>query len=138
MFQKIMTPVDLFRVDELEKSLQCTADLAKRYDAEVIYVGVTGSAPSQLALDPKSYQEKLDLFVEGQIQKHNISATGKVQHCNDLVTDVDNALLSAIDDVGADLVVMQSHSPKLTDYVWPSNGGKVASHSKSTVMLVRQ
>ena len=46
-------------------------------------------------------------------------------------------ILNAPGNVGADLVVMQSHVPRLTDYVWPSNGGTIASHSKASVFVVR-
>ena len=56
---------------------------------------------------------------------------------HDPATEVDDALLRAIDETGADLVVMQSHIPGLVDYVWPSNGGKIAGHAKASVMVVR-
>jgi nucleotide-binding universal stress UspA family protein len=46
-------------------------------------------------------------------------------------------LLSAINDAGADLVVMASHVPGLTEYVWPSHGGKIASHSTASVFVIR-
>ena len=137
MFQKIMTPVDLSHLNDLQKSLDCGAALAKLYDASVVYVGVTGSAPSELAHDPKEFSEKLKAFAANQATDLGISADSKVQHCNDLTTDVDDALLTAIEETGADLVIMQSHAPDLREYIWPSNGGKVARHSKVSVMIVR-
>lgn len=137
MFQKIMTPVDMLHQDDLEKALQCTADLAKQYDATVVFVGVTGTAPSELADSPMEYSQKLSEFAEQQQARHDISASSQVQHCNDLTTDVDDALLKAVDETGADLVVMQSHLPGLTEYVWPSNGGKIARFSNASVMVVR-
>ena len=45
--------------------------------------------------------------------------------------------LKAVEEQKADLVVMQSHVPNLTDYIWPSNGGTVASHSRASVFVVR-
>lgn len=57
MFKKIMAPVDLAHMDRLEKALKCTADLAKHYDAEVIFVGVTSSTPSSMAHTPAEYAE---------------------------------------------------------------------------------
>ena len=56
---------------------------------------------------------------------------------HDPTTEVDDALLRAVDETGADLVVMQSHIPGLIDYVWPSNGGKIAGHAKASVLVVR-
>ena len=138
MFETIMTPVNLQQESEIEKSLQCAADLAKQYNAQVVYVGVTGTAPSDFASNPDEYAQKLDAFTNQQISKYGISAMNKVQLCNDLTTDLDDALLKAIDETRADLVVMQTHLPSLSDYVWPSNGSKIARHSKISVMLVRK
>ncbi|MDN3720862.1 universal stress protein [Roseibium salinum] len=45
--------------------------------------------------------------------------------------------MKAIDETDADLVVMATHVPNLKDYVWPSNGGRVASHSDVSVFLIR-
>ncbi|MGI9349952.1 MAG: universal stress protein [Rhizobiaceae bacterium] len=137
MYKKIMTPVDLRHVDDIEKALKCSADLATHYDAEIIYVGVTSSAPSDIAHNPDEYSRLLDTFTKRQMEKHSISARSETQVCNDPATEVDDALLAAVETTGADLVVMQSHLPSLTDYIWPSNGGKIARHGKASVMIVR-
>ena len=137
MFQKIMTPVDLAHVEDTRKALQCSAELAKLYNAEVSYVGVSAPAPSEIAHNLQEFSSKLDAFAEEQAAKHGIATTARVEPCNDPTTDVDDALLRAVKATDADLVVMQSHLPKLSDYVWPSNGGKVVRHSDVTVMVVR-
>ena len=137
MFKKIMAPVDLAHKGDLTKALDCTADLAKHYGAQVVYVGVTMSAPSDVAHNPKEFQETLAAFAKDQATAHGIGATAHAEHCNDTVTDVDNALLRAAEKTGADLVVMASHAPSILDYVWPSNGGKVAEHANCSVMVVR-
>ncbi|NND41526.1 MAG: universal stress protein, partial [Silicimonas sp.] len=55
----------------------------------------------------------------------------------DPTTEVDDALVRAIDETGADLVVMASHVPNVMDHIWPSKGGKQAQHAKCSVMVVR-
>ncbi|WP_101068005.1 universal stress protein [Roseovarius salinarum] len=137
MFNKIMTPVDLAHEGDLAKALQCTADLAKHYDAEVHFVGVTTGTPSATAHNPQEYKGKLAEFAKAQADKHGIRATADPVIAHDPTTDVDDALLRAIDDTGADLVVMQSHMPNILDYIWPSNGGKIAEHAKCSVLVVR-
>jgi len=42
-----------------------------------------------------------------------------------------------VEEAGADLVVMASHVPNVTDYIWPSHGGWVAEHSDASVFVVR-
>lgn len=56
---------------------------------------------------------------------------------HDRVADIDDILLNAVKEVGADVVLMASHIPTLVDYIWPSNGGKIAAHSEASVFLVR-
>ncbi|MCA0872309.1 universal stress protein [Seohaeicola saemankumensis] len=137
MFTKIMTPVDLLHIGDLGKGLQCGADLARLYDASVVYVGITSTAPSAAAHNPAEYAAKLADFAAAQADRHGIRTEAHAAISHDPTTDLDDALLGAVTDTGADLVVMTSHLPNLTDYLWPSNGGKIATHAACTVMVVR-
>jgi len=137
VFKKIMTPVDLAHIGDLGKGLQCGVDLARHYNASIIYVGVTSSAPSTTAHNPAEYAEKLAKFAAAQSKKYGIKIEAHATISHDPTTDLDDALLKAVEETGADLVVMTSHLPNLTDYYWPSNGGKVAAHAACTVMVVR-
>ena len=56
---------------------------------------------------------------------------------HDPTTEIDDALMKAVGETGSDLVVMASHVPGVMDYIWPSHGGKLASHSRASVLLVR-
>lgn len=137
MFKTIMVPVDLAHEGHLGKALQCAADLAKLYSADVVFVGVTSATPSAIAHHPSEYAEKLDAFAQAQAAKHEMTATAKAVISHDPTTDIDATLLKATRDTNADLVVMASHIPNLMDYVWPSNGGKIAEHAKCSVYVVR-
>lgn len=137
MFSRIMVPVDLAHVDKLGKSLKCAADLARNYDVPVIYVGVTAAVPSALAHRPAEYSERLAAFANGQAEAEGIATGHHMITSHDPRIDLDPALLKAAKEIQADLIVMASHLPNVTDYIWPSNGGTIASHSPVTVMVVR-
>lgn len=137
MFNQIMVPVDLQHMDQLKNSLKIAADLSKHYEAPICYVGVTNEQPSPIALNPDDFAKKLDAFASEQAILHRVNATSRTFTGHDLVADVDDVLLKAVKEVGADLVIMASHVPKLVDYVWPSNGGKIAAHSDASVFVVR-
>lgn len=137
MFKKIMAPVDLAHETSLARALGVTADLARHWGAEVTYVGVTSPSPGALAHTPEEFAAKLTAFAARQAAAHGIAAQAHPAIAHDPTTEVDDALLRAVDETGADLVVMQSHVPGLVDYVWPSNGGKVAGHARASVMVVR-
>lgn len=137
MFKKIMVPVDLVHEGEMEKALKCAADLARLYDASVVYVGVTSSAPGAAGHTPEEFETRLMKFAAAQGEVHSIETSGRMVVSHDPRADIDDKLLQAQDEIGADLVVMASHVPGMIDRIWPSNGGKVAESAKCTVMVVR-
>ncbi|WP_425407083.1 universal stress protein [Hwanghaeella sp.] len=137
MFKRIMVPVDLAHADKLEKALALAGDLASHYGAALVYVGVSASAPSSLAHTPEEYAEKLSGFAAEKGKAHGVSAEARSYISHDPTIDLDATLLKAVKETGADLVVMASHIPNVTDYVWPSNGGTIAAHADVSVMVVR-
>lgn len=137
MFKSIMVPVDLAHLDRIDRALQVAADLAGHYRAKVTYVSVTAPTPGPLAHNPEEFKRKLDAFATQDAEKRGVTAETRVMIAHDPTTDVDDVLMRAVDETGADLVVMASHKPGLAEYFWPSNGGKLASHTGVSVMLVR-
>ena len=137
MFKKIMAPVDLAHQGHLERALKCTSDLAKHYGAEVVFVGVTAATPSATAHNPAEYAVKLAEFAKAQAAEHGFTASAVPVVSHDPTTDVDDALLKATKDTGADLVVMASHLPGAAEHIFSSNAGYLASHVAISVMIVR-
>lgn len=137
MFKKIMVPVDLAHADKLTHALDTAANLSKHYNAPVTYVGVTASAPGPLGHNPEEYGQKLSQFVARQAEAHGITAEGKTVVSHDPAADLDDALVKAVHETGCDLVVMATHIPNVADHVWPSNGGRLATHTDASVFLVR-
>ncbi|WP_372610793.1 universal stress protein [Halomonas sp.] len=137
MYRKIMVPVDLAHLDVIEPALEKVADLARHYDAEVCYVGVTSNAPSSVARTPQEYAQKLEAFAKERAEAHGQPVSTKTINSPDVIADLDDLLIKAIDDVEADLVVMPTHPPKHLDVVIPSHGGKVATHTKASIFLIR-
>ncbi|MDQ2092971.1 universal stress protein [Rhodalgimonas zhirmunskyi] len=137
MFSRIMVPVDLAHTSDMERALTCASDLAKLYGAEVVYVGVTSTTPGASGHNPKEFGERLAAFAMEHAGAEGVGTHAHVAISHDPATELDDALMKAVKDTGADLVVMASHLPNLTDYIWPSNGGKIAAHAKCSVMVVR-
>ncbi|XKE44559.1 universal stress protein [Halomonas organivorans] len=137
MFKKIMVPVDLAHFDVIEPSLQVVADQARHYRAEVCYVAVTSTVPGSVAHNPEEYQQKLEAFAQERAKVHGQPVSARVFTTPDPIAELDDVLIDAIDEVGADLVIMPTHPPKHLDVVIPSHGGKVATHTKASVFLVR-
>ncbi|MBF8223764.1 universal stress protein [Halomonas sp. 328] len=137
MYNKIMVPVDLAHLDPLAKALEVAADLARHYRAEVCYAGVTATAPSPLAHTPQEYQQKLDAFSKQQAAEHGQPVSARVVISHDPAADLDAVLVKAIEESGVDLVVMGTHLPRHLGILMPSHGGKVATHTDASILLVR-
>lgn len=137
MYNKIAVPVDLAHVGQIEKALRTAADLANHYNISVTYIGVTAATPSAVARTPEEYANKLGEFASEQAGLHGHATDSRACVSHDPAIDLDATLLDAVKESGADLVVMASHVPGLTEYVWPSHGGSIASHSDASVLVVR-
>lgn len=137
MYQHIMVPVDLTHLEALEKALVTATDLARHYSCPVTYVGVAASTPGALGHNPHEFGESLAEFGRAEAGKRGVDVRTKAVISHDPTSDLDDALVRAAQDLGADLVVMATHHPTIVDYLWPSNGGRMANHSDLSVFLVR-
>lgn len=137
MYSKILVPVDLAHPERADKALDTAVALARSFDAAVICTGVTSALGGVVARDPKEFANLLSEFAKEREATHGLHLTPHVVISRDMEVEIDVDLLTAIEETGADLIVMASHAPKLTDLLWPSNGGRVASHADISVMLVR-
>ncbi len=137
MFKKIMVPVDLRHTERLGRALKAAADLAGIYGATVCYVGVTSPEPGEFGRNPDEFAARLAGWAREEASRHGHAAESHAIVSHDPTTELDKALQNAVGETGADLVVMATHMPNVTDYIWASHGGTLAQHSGASVMLVR-
>lgn len=139
MYKKIMVPVDLEHIEKIEKALDGAAELAKSYDLPVCYVAVMGRVPNRVAPSPEKFEAELNMFAREQGDKHGITTECKAVPSVDVPVELDDKLLEAIDDVGADLVVMASHIPGVADklHLISSNAAYMVKHSEVSIFVVR-
>jgi nucleotide-binding universal stress UspA family protein len=139
MYRKILVPVDLTHKEKLSKALDTAVDIAKHYNATLCYVAVTNATPSSVAHNPEELAEKLDAFAQEQGKSHGIETDSKVLLTADTAVELDDRLLEAIKDTGADLVVMASHPPGIGDrlHILHSNGANIVKHSDVSVFIIR-
>ncbi|MEX0969659.1 MAG: universal stress protein [Paracoccaceae bacterium] len=137
MFNKILVPVDLGHLDELEKALAVAADEARNRAIPVVYMAAAEETPGPVARDPKEFAAKLDAFAAQQADKHGISAEALTIVSTDPAVEINKLILKAARDTGADLIIMASHQPRMLDWILPSHGGHVAEHADVSVFVVR-
>ena len=137
MFKQIMVPVDLHMGAEVTRALNVSADLAKHYGAKVTLVSVSGSVITDAPHTEKEAREALDALAATLKNDAGIEARIHLITSTDVPAEVDAALRHSIDDTNADLVIMGSHVPGILEYLLPSHAGRLASHAKVSVFVVR-
>lgn len=138
MFKKIMVPVDLSHLDRLQNALATAGKLSGLYDAPVTYVAVTTETPSEHARTPDEFQKKLEAFAADQASKQGIARTDARSYAShDPSADLDDALMNAVSEIGANLVIIGSHKPGFAEHIFASHAGHMAMHAPVSVMIVR-
>lgn len=137
MFKNIMMPVDLAHVEKLERAMNVAADLGKHYGASLTFVGVTANTPGSVAHTPEEFAGKLAGLAAAQGEIHGVETSSHMVVSHDPAVEIDDALIGARKELGADLVVMATHLPNMGDMFLPSHGGEFARHSQASVLLVR-
>ncbi|MFW8636582.1 universal stress protein [Cribrihabitans pelagius] len=138
MFSKIMVPVDLAHASRLDKALKAAADIAHcNNQASLVLTGVTSALPGPLAHNPQEYSQKLDTFAKEVADRHGLAVSGHACVSHDPTADLDATLLQAAKDIGADLIVMASHIPGISDYLFHAHGGRIAAQAEISVLVVR-
>ncbi len=137
MFRTIMVPVDMPHVDRLERSLQVSAGLAKLYGAEVVYVGVTTEAPSEIAHTPAEFEARLKAFADAETAAHGHPSRIRAYATHDPSSDLNRTLIDAVDETGADLIVMAGYVPSFADHFRRSHESVLLNRTDVSLMVVR-
>jgi nucleotide-binding universal stress UspA family protein len=137
MYERILAPVDLAHPDRIEKALKSAADLASHYGADLVLVGVTGIEPSTVAHTPEEYATKLAAFADEAGARLGHAMRSETVRVHDLTIDLDKTIARKAVEIGADLIVMASHRPGVSEYIFGSNAGHVAQHAPVSVFVVR-
>jgi nucleotide-binding universal stress UspA family protein len=139
MFSKIMVPVVLQHTDRMARTLEVAEDLARQYEASIIFVAVTGKVPNAIARTAEGFAAALDLFARELSDRAGIPTESLAVFSNDPAAELEKRLLEAVKSTGADLVVMGSHPPGVADalHLIGSHSAWLVRHSDVSVFVVR-
>ena len=137
MFRHIMVPVDLAEKERLGAAIRVAADQARHYGAKMTLVSVTGGLQAKVSHNPGRYAELLGGFAAEVADRHGVAVDSRIYDVPDPSVEVDRKLLDAIEETGADLVVMATHQPGWVEYLVNSHGGRLAAHAPVSVFVVR-
>ncbi len=137
MFNHIMVPVDLHLPPEVKKATEVAAQLAKWQGAKVTIVSVTGPQPGDSHLTTDAIKQELLTCASEIAMQSGTSVDTRNIHSVDVAVEIDKDLTHAAEEMGADLIVVGTHAPRITDYILSSHAGYLAKHASMSVLVVR-
>ena len=141
MFKTILLPIDLSEPGSWSKALPAALSLCQD-EGDVLHVlsvmpdfgmSVVGSF-FEPGFEEKALHklgEDLTAWV-GENIPAGIDVHPHVTHGR-----VYDQIINAADKLGADAIVMESHTPELSDYLLGPNAARVVRHAKQSVFVVR-
>lgn len=136
MFKKIIVAVDMAQVEKGMKILKRAEALADE-GGEIVLVSVVEDIPGYLAIDvpghiiEKNRQTALETLdrLRGEVKVKTRAEIRTGQAASNI--------LAAADDHAADLILVASHRPDLSNYFLGSTADRVVRHANISVLVDR-
>jgi len=142
MYKDILLPIDLGQESSWQKALPLAVELGKNFGAQLHIMTVVPDHSFHYVSQyfPPGYEEKMIADAEERLRNfasehipENVEAQLIVAHGS-----IYRQIAKAAEDVGADLILMASHTPDATDFLIGPNAEKVLHHFKRSVLIVRE
>jgi nucleotide-binding universal stress UspA family protein len=142
MYRNILVPVDLSDKHSWRKALPTAISLCETFQGKLHLMTVVPEfgLPMVGQFFPEGYEAKLRQHAAKQLRDFAAQQVPGEIECRRIVAEgkVYQEILKAADAIKADLIVMGSHRPELSDYLLGPNAARVMRHAKCSVMVVRE
>ncbi len=134
MFDKILVPIDTAHESSYTKTLPLAAEEARHHGASLTVMTVIPDVEPVHAdrAEPEDERKRLD-----SILKEYGPSDMQVEAVVERGDSVHKTIRKKAEELGCDLIVMNSHDPELKDYVLGSNASQVVHHANCSVFVVR-
>lgn len=142
MYRNILVPVDLSDKHSWRKALPTAISLCETFEGKLHLITVVPEfgLPMVGQFFPEGYEAKLRQHAARQLKEFAATQVPDAITTRRIVAEgkIYQEILKAADAIKADLIVMGSHRPELSDYLLGPNAGKVMRHARCSVMVVRE
>ena len=142
MYRNLLVPVDLSDEHSWRKALPTAIALCQTFQARLHVIAVVPEFGLPLVgqFFPEGYEAKLRQQAAKQLKDFVLTQVPDAITSRRIVSEgkIYQEILKAAAAIQADLIVMGSHRPELSDYLLGPNAAKVVRHAKCSVMVVRE
>lgn len=140
MFKTILVPVDIFAESSPAQQLSVAKGFAEANDGKIIVVYVLPSIPGYAqSIMPSGTLN--NAMAEAKKKLAEIAKSAELTDQDELVLLEGNPARAIIDhanEIAADLIVMASHDPSITDYLIGSTASRVVHHAHCSMFIIRK
>ncbi len=136
MYRKIIVPVDIAQIERGETILRKAEKIAEA-DGDIILLNVVEDLPTYLAIDVPAG------LIEGALKEARQMLTSLKLRCASRARieirtgHAAREILAAAHEHTADLVMIASHHPDLSNYIFGSTADRVVRHAHCSVLVDR-
>ena len=140
MFKNILVAIDLDHDTQNDNLLRAAAEISNAGNSDVYLLHIIPTAPPQLSkFLPKSYEQA----TFKKIQKELIAMAENCDLKNIKKTSVRSGdayheILAYANKIGANLIIVASHRPHLSDYLLGTTAARIVRHASCSTLVIRQ
>jgi nucleotide-binding universal stress UspA family protein len=136
MYRKIVVPVEMGQLEKGEKILRKAMAL-KDEGGEIILLNVAENIPGYLTIDvPANFIDTNVKDAEERLKALGESCGAKAEVLVRVGAPA-REIIAAADELAADLVIIASHRPNLSNYLLGSTADRVVRHANCSVLVDR-
>lgn len=136
MYKRIVVPVEMGQLEKGEKILRKAMALLDD-GGQIILLNVAEDIPGYLSIDlPSDFIDNSVKDAEERLTTLNADC-GAQAEIMIRVGSPAREIIAAADERGADLVIIASHRPNLTNYLLGSTADRVVRHATCSVLVDR-
>lgn len=140
MFNNILVPIDIYAESPPAQQLAVAKRIAEANGGKMTVVYVLPSIPgyAQSVLPSGTHA---NVLAEAEKRLKEITTTAELSGDAELVLlegHPARAILDHANEIKADLIVMASHDPNITDYLIGSTASRVVHHAHCSIFVVRK
>ena len=139
MFKNLLLAVDLNVPGSWKRALPAALELCKAESMLHVITVMPGIDPSISPYFPEDANSKMMKTAKEDLRRFVKEKVPAGVMVKEIVSQgsIYREILDAAEQVGADLVVMASHKPDVTDYLLGANAAHVVRHCPRSVLVVR-
>lgn len=141
MFKNILVPIDITHTQSIEHAINAGTKLSDTSGAKMTLMTVIADAPNLVAAQlPPNYAEEAASAAAEQL-KAIAGSAGLDEGSVDIVVKDGSAyheILEQAQAMSADLIVVASHRPELSDYLLGTVAARVVRHANCSVLVLRK